>query len=90
MVLQLADEVGPVLAGRFDGARMRERLEAAASSGEAVIDLAGVEAISPSFADEFFAKLPPGMLESDAVRFEHMTPALEAIVRAVTAARSQR
>jgi anti-anti-sigma regulatory factor len=90
MVLRLADEVGTVLTGRFDAARARERLEQAAAAGEAVIDLRGVEAISPSFADEFFAKLPTGLLESHAVRFEHMTPEIEAIVRAVTAARAQR
>jgi hypothetical protein len=90
MVLRLADEVGPVLAGRSEGARMRERLVAAVATGEAVIDLEGVEAISPSFADEFFAKLPAGLLEGDSVRFEHLTPEVEAIVRAVTAARAQR
>jgi len=90
MVLQLADEVGPVLAGRLDAARLRERVVAAAAQGEAVVDLGGVEAISPSFADEFFAKLPSELLESTSLRFEHLTPELEAIVSAVTAARVHR
>jgi hypothetical protein len=90
MVLQLADEVGPVLAGRLDGARMRERVVEAVAAGEAVVDLDRVEAISPSFADEFFAKLPPGLLESGSIRFEHLTPEFEAIMRAVTDARAHR
>ena len=89
MIVRLVDEVGPVLAGRPDAARLRERVVDAAAAGEAVVDLAGVEAVSPSFADEFFGKLSPELVESGAVRFEHLTPELDKIVRTVVSVRTR-
>lgn len=70
MVLHLAEELGPVLVGRTDAARMRDRVLDAPDDGGAVVDFAGIEVVSPSFADEFFAKLPAPLLESGQVRLE--------------------
>jgi hypothetical protein len=87
VVLELVEELGSVLAGRPAAARMRERVITAASTGEVIVDLDRIEAISPSFADEFFAKLPSGLLEEKRVRFEHVTPELDKIVRTVISVR---
>jgi hypothetical protein len=88
MVFNLADEVGSVLTGRSEAARIRDLVLAAAAQGGAVVDLSGVDVISPSFADEFFAKLPPDLLQNGSVRFDHLTTEFAAIVRAVTAGRA--
>jgi|SRR5215467_14970173 len=74
MTLKPAEELGPVLAGRNVAASLRDRVEAALGRGEEVLlDFDGVDAMSPSFADELFAKLSvrpgPG---NDRVRFEHL------------------
>lgn len=84
-----ADELGPVLTGRTVAARLREEVERElAAEGEVTIDLEGVEAISPSFADELFAKLPREALNSGRVRFEHLDPSDSALARFVMAGRS--
>jgi hypothetical protein len=54
-----------------------------------VVDLAGVEVISPSFADEFFAKIPAEVLERGQVRFAHLTDDFAMIVETVTTRRAQ-
>ena len=74
MTLKPAEELGPVLAGRNVAASLRDRVETALGRGEEVLlDFEGVDAMSPSFADELFAKLSvrPGS-GSDQVRFEHL------------------
>jgi len=48
-------EWGPDVTGRTRGAEVRERIEAEAT--DVVFDCAGVESMSPSFADELFGKL---------------------------------
>ncbi|MEX1140982.1 MAG: STAS-like domain-containing protein [Thermoleophilaceae bacterium] len=85
-----ADDLGPVLTGRTAAARLREEIERElAADGEVTIDLEGVEAISPSFADELFAKLPREALSSGRVRFEHLDPSDSALARFVMAGRSR-
>lgn len=74
MMLKPAEELGPVLAGRKVASSLRDRVEAALARGETVsLDFEGVHAMSPSFADELFAKLSirPGS-GNDRVRFEHL------------------
>jgi hypothetical protein len=81
-VIRLADEVGPVLTGRTVGARVRERIGACVLRGESVVvDFEGVEAISPSFADEMFARVPAEAVESGQVRFANLDDELLMIAR---------
>jgi hypothetical protein len=84
MVLRPADEHGTVLAGRGQAAAIRGAIEEAARRGEeVVVDLEGVETVSPSFADELFAKIDPTLVDSKQVRFEHLPPSIEPLVRFV-------
>ena len=65
-------------------------MTAAAARGERVIvDFAGVgvEAISPSFADEVFAKLDQSLLEKGLVELANVDPRLRPIIRFVRAGR---
>lgn len=88
MLLSLAHEAGPFLTGRSEAQRLRESvLGIVQRDGEAVVDLEGVEVISPSFADEFFAKMPEELLDSKQVRFEHLTDEFSLIVHTVVAQR---
>jgi uncharacterized protein DUF4325 len=48
-----------------------------------VIDFAGVEAMSPSFADELFAKLPNELIEPGRIRFESLDEDLTLLARFV-------
>jgi hypothetical protein len=71
--LKLSAELGSVLVGRLPGAELRERIEEVARSGEVVVlDFADVIVLSPSFADEVFARLDPSLVESGSVRFENL------------------
>lgn len=89
MTISLANEFGSVLVGRATAARIRERIEAAAQSSDApvVLDFNAVLTVSPSFADELFAKLPAELRTSERIRLDGMTPALESIQRFVVAGR---
>jgi hypothetical protein len=53
-VITLAD-IGPDVSGRGHGQTIRESVEPDAT--EVIFDCAGVESMSPSFADEVFGKL---------------------------------
>src|SRR4051812_19332276 len=87
MTVRPADEQGPVLASRGRAARLREEIEAALEAGEVVtVDLAGVETVSPSFADELFAKLAPHA-EAGALHFVHVPRAIKPLVRFVVEGR---
>lgn len=82
-----ADELGPILASRGRALDLRRRLEAElAAAGEAVIDFEGVDTMTPSFADEFIAKLPADA--RDRLRFEHLDEDLRALIDAVSAGRA--
>jgi hypothetical protein len=87
-MIRAADELGPVLSGRFQAEELRARIEEAAGAGVGiVVDFAGVEAMSPSFADELFAKLPADLVESGQVRFEHLDEDLTSLARFVVEGR---
>jgi hypothetical protein len=85
MTLKPADELGSVLAGRNVAASLRDRVEAALARGETVwLDFEGVDAMSPSFADELFAKLSVRFgTGDDQVRFEHLRNDQRALVEYV-------
>jgi hypothetical protein len=88
MMIRPADELGPVLAGRGLAAALRARVEASLKSeGSVVIDFAGVESMSPSFADELFAKLPAP--HEERVKFEHLSDDLQSLVQFVIEGRSE-
>jgi hypothetical protein len=87
-VIRAAEELGPVLSGRFEAEELRERIEAAAASGvRVVVDFGDVEAMSPSFADELFAKMRPELIESGKVRFERLDDDLTALLHYVVRGR---
>lgn len=88
MMIRPADELGPVLAGRGLAATLRTRVEASLKAeGSIVIDFAGVESMSPSFADELFAKLPAP--DEERVKFEHLSDDLQSLVQFVIEGRSE-
>jgi anti-anti-sigma regulatory factor len=88
-VIRPAEELGPVLAGRGLATTLRERVEGALASGDAVvIDFEGVEAMSPSFADELFAKLGV-TLDDERLRFENLDDDLRSLARFVIEGRSE-
>jgi hypothetical protein len=79
-----ADEVGPVLAGRSQAEGLRIQVERLASqSARVVVDFSGVAAASPSWADEFFAKLDPDLVAQQRVQFANVPRGLAAIARFV-------
>ncbi len=89
MTISLAAEFGSVLVGRATAERIRGRIETAARVGEApvVLDFSGVLTVSPSFADELFAKLAPELRTPERIRLDGMSPALKSIQRFVVAGR---
>jgi hypothetical protein len=88
MTIRLADEFGAVLVGRAAAERLRLRIEQATSNREPVtLDFEGILTVSPSFADELFAKLDPGLRHSGQLEVKGMSPALESIERFVVAGR---
>lgn len=89
MTIRLADEFGGVLLGRSNAEQIRNRIESAARGSDepVVVDFQGIITVSPSFADELFAKLDPALRESDRVEVRGMSPALKSIARYVVAGR---
>jgi anti-anti-sigma regulatory factor len=89
MTIRLADEFGGVLLGRGNAERIRNRIENAARSTDelVIVDFERVITVSPSFADELFAKLDPTLRQSGRVEVRGMSPALESIARYVVAGR---
>lgn len=92
MTIRLADEFGAVLAGRGSAERIRSQLEHAArdTTEHIVLDFEGVITVSPSFADELFAKLDPAVRKSGHVEVRGMGPGLKSIARYVEAGRPAR
>ena len=69
-MIRPAEELGSVLSGRFEAEELRARIEAELAAGvEVVVSFEGVVAISPSFADELFAKVPEDAIEEGRVHF---------------------
>lgn len=74
-------ESGPVLTGRASAASIVERVLEQLARGESVeLDFAGVQAVSPSFADELFGKLVT-RVNIDRVRFINLSPHLASVAR---------
>jgi anti-anti-sigma regulatory factor len=89
MMIRLADEFGNVLVGRSTAERIRLRIEESAHGSEPVVlDFEGIITVSPSFADELFAKLEPELRQSGQLELRSMSPALESIARFVVAGRA--
>jgi hypothetical protein len=92
-MIRPADELGPVLASRSVAATLRGRVEEAVQEGSVVVvDFEGVDVMSPSFADELFAKLqvPPGETGEERVRFENLRDDLEALAEYVRRGRQSK
>jgi hypothetical protein len=76
-VFKLAD-FGATLAGQGQAAEIRETIERVAEvEDEVVVDLEGVDAMSPSFAQELFGDSPPS--PGERVRLEYVDGRLEII-----------
>jgi hypothetical protein len=89
VTFRLAETAGTLLGGRPLAAAVREAVAARAQAGEVVVvDLEGVDAMSPSFADELFAKLSPELLASGRVRI-NVTPQFAPLVQVMIQRRSQ-
>ncbi len=89
MTIRLADEFGGILLGRSNAEQIRGRIEDAARDTDepVIVDFEGIVTVSPSFADELFAKLDPTLRQSSRVEVRGMSPALESIARYVVAGR---
>lgn len=89
MTISLATQFGSVLVGRTVAAEIRKRVEVAAQDTDepVVLDFAAVLTISPSFADELFAKMSSDLRGSHKIKLVNMSPALESIARFVVAGR---
>lgn len=85
--MRLADKHGEVLGGRILGEEIRAEVISLVKTGEEVVlDLDGVLAISPSFADEVFGKLPAEV--GDRVRFVNVGDNLQTVAEMARAGRS--
>lgn len=85
--MRLAEEHGSVLGGRVLGQEIRGRIVRQVERGACVvIDLEGVVAVSPSFADEIFGKLPLEVRE-DQVEFVNVSEELRDAQRMARAGR---
>lgn len=88
MILKLVDVQGPVLTSRGRATVLRTSVECAAQDGqEVVVDLQDVLTMSPSFADEMFAKLSVELLDTGLVKIENVPPAVEPLLRFVIGGR---
>lgn len=82
-----ADRLGPVLTGRTVAADLRREVEDKVASGEhVVLDFSHVSMISPSFADELFAKMPPAAWQSH-VRLAHLDDTIARFAKFLIASR---
>jgi hypothetical protein len=86
----LVEEIEPVLSSRFAAEELRARIERELTGGaDVVVSFEGVIAISPSFADELFAKMPPEAERSGRLRFVDLSEDLLAIARFVKEGRGR-
>lgn len=83
-----ADSEGPVLTGRAPAEALRKVIEAALAGGESVVvDFDGVISMSPSYADELFAKVE--VEDATRLRFENLPSELAALREYVIAGRTE-
>jgi hypothetical protein len=86
--MRLADEFGQVLSGRDLAESIKDDLARRIRNGEFVlVDFDEVLAVSPSFADEFFAKLPDSTAGS--VEFKNISEHLQAVASMARAGRPE-
>lgn len=79
--MKLAETYGSVLTGRAVAAAIAEEaVREVARGGSVVLDFQGIEAVSPSFADELFGKLR-NRAGGEQVRFLHLSSHLAAVAR---------
>lgn len=83
--IHLADELGPDISGRSRGEAVRASVEAGVD--EVVFDCAGVESMSPSFADEVFGKLA-AQPDRPRIQIVNASPDVLALVRFAVAERN--
>jgi STAS-like domain of unknown function (DUF4325) len=73
--ISLADRFGPALVGRLPAMQVRQEVEDAAARGETVfVDFEDVVMVSPSFADEMFAKLDERLVNEGLVTLINVAP----------------
>ena len=77
-VISLAD-FGPDVSGRGLGESIRERVDAAVD--EVIFDCAGIETMSPSFADELFGKLAVQENRPANLRVANASPDVTSVIR---------
>lgn len=83
-----ADEFGSVLTGRSVAASLRAEIESELAAGKTVVvDFSNVAVLSPSFADELFAKMPGSAWESARLRAEHLDDSIARFARFLIASR---
>jgi hypothetical protein len=88
MRIRPAERLGAVLTGRSVAATLRGEVEAHLKTGEnVVLDFENVAAMSPSFADELFAKLPHDAWKAERVTVEHLDEDSAAFARILIANR---
>jgi hypothetical protein len=86
--MQLAKEHGEVLGGRVLGEEIRAKVARLVQAGEVVtLDLDGVLAVSPSFADEVFGKLP-AEVGDEHIEFVNVSAQIQAVADMARAGRS--
>jgi hypothetical protein len=86
--MELAKEHGEVLGGRVLGEEIRAAVVRMVRAGEVVtLDLKGVLAVSPSFADEVFGKLPAEVGDQQ-VTFVNLSPQIQEVADMARAGRS--
>lgn len=88
-VIKVFDDLGPALVGREAGARLRTEILRHADRNAVTVDLAGIESISPSFADELFGKLPTEIVATRRVKFANATDEIRALARGVRGLRRE-
>lgn len=77
-VIPLAD-FGPDVSGRGLGESIRDQVDAAVN--EVVFDCAGIETMSPSFADELFGKLAVQQNRPASLRVANASPEVTSVIR---------
>lgn len=86
--MKLVEEHGEVLGGRVLGQEIRAKVVRLVEAGEVVtLDLDGVLAVSPSFADEVFGKLP-AEVGDDAITFSNVSAQIQEVADMARAGRS--
>ena len=79
--MKLAEIHGPVLAGRAAAERIVKDVVAEIAHGDCVVlDFEGVQAVSPSFADELFGKLTT-RVDVHRVQFSNLSEHLSSVAR---------